>query len=130
MALTLGSQKAQLNVTPMIDVLLVLIIIFMVILPPLSVGLDTKVPQPSQDPRSTMPPEDIVITVLGGGKLRLNELQTDVANLGAELREILKKSTAGAAFLKAGKDVEFGEIAEAIDVAKGAGWEKVALLTE
>jgi biopolymer transport protein TolR len=130
MAMTLGGKKAELNVTPMIDVLLVLIIIFMVIAPSLSVGLDTQVPQPSQDPRSTIPPQDIVITVLGEGKLRLNDLQLDFANLGNELHELLKKHTAGAAFVKGEKEIDFGQVAQVIDVAKGAGWEKVALLPE
>ncbi len=121
-------MKAELNLTPMIDVLLVLIIIFMVIAPPLSMGLDTNVPQPSPNGEHTARPQDIVITVLGNGRLRLDQRQIDFSSLGSELRELLKKSVPGAAFVRGEADVDFGPVAQAIDVAKGAGWEKVALL--
>jgi biopolymer transport protein TolR len=121
-------MKAELNLTPMIDVLLVLIIIFMVIAPSLSVGLDTKVPQPSPNGERAAPPQDIVITVLGNGRLRLNQRQIDFSDLGSELRELLKKSAPGAAFVSGEADVDFGPVAQAIDIANGAGWEKVALL--
>jgi len=122
-------MKAEMNVTPMIDVLLVLIIIFMVIAPSLSVGLDTQVAQPSKDDRAA-PPQDIVITVLGSGKLKLNQLQIDIADLAFQLREILKTNSAGAAFVKGGNEVEFAQVAQAIDIAKGEGWKKIALLPE
>jgi biopolymer transport protein TolR len=125
-----STMKAELNLTPMIDVLLVLIIIFMVIAPSLSVGLDTKVPQPSQDQDRTTPPQDIVIIVLGNGKLRLNQLQIDFVDLGSELREFLKKGAPGAAFVRGESDVDFGKVATVIEVARAAGWEKVALMPE
>jgi biopolymer transport protein TolR len=123
-------MKAELNLTPMIDVLLVLIIIFMVIAPSLSVGLDTKVPQPSQDQERPAPPQDIVVTALESGKLRLNQRQIEFANLGFELRELLKKGAPGAAFVRGENEVDFGKVATVIEVARAAGWEKVALMPE
>jgi biopolymer transport protein TolR len=128
MAIGIKSSKADINVTPMIDVLLVLLIIFMVILPPRSVGLDVKVPQPSDDPGRPLPPENIVLTVLGGGRVRLNQSDLDVTDLPGSLRALLTRHTAGVAFVKGSNELAFAQVAEVIDVAKGAGWERIGLL--
>jgi len=128
MAMGIKHSKADINVTPMIDVLLVLLIIFMVILPSRSVGLDVQVPQTSDDQGRPLPPQDIVLTVLGGGKVRLDQTEIDVANLANSLQAVLTRYTPGVAFVKGKNDLDFAQVAEVIDVAKGNGWKRIGLM--
>jgi biopolymer transport protein TolR len=128
MAMGTKPGKADINVTPMIDVLLVLLIIFMVIIPTESVGLDVQVPQRTDGQGRPLPPEDIVLTVLGGGKVRLDQMEVEIANLPDRLREILTRRTPGVAFVKGKDDLDFAQVAEVIDVAKGNGWKRIGLV--
>jgi biopolymer transport protein TolR len=127
MAMGIKHGKADINVTPMIDVLLVLLIIFMVI-PEHSVGLDVQVPQPTEDQGRLLPPQDIVLTVLGGGKVRIDQSDLDIADLPGRLRDLLRRYTAGVAFVKGENELDFAQVAEVIDVAKGAGWKRIGLV--
>ena len=128
MAMGIQRSKGDINVTPMIDVLLVLLIIFMVIIPMDSVGLDVQVPQKTDGQGRPLPPEDIVLTVLGGGKVRLDQMEVAIADLPDRLRDILTRHTAGVAFVKGKDDLDFAEVAEVIDVAKGNGWKRIGLV--
>jgi biopolymer transport protein ExbD len=134
MAMSLGSsthEKAEMNVTPMIDVLLVLIIIFMVITPTVPRGLDTLVPQPSKpDDGPAAPSHDIVISVRAGHSILLNSESIDVATLQTRLATLFKNRSSKVVFVRGDKTLEFHEIAEVIDVAKGAGVERVGLITQ
>ena len=121
-------NKAEINVTPMIDVLLVLLIIFMVILPEHSVGLPVQVPPQTDDPGRPLPTRDIVLTVLGGGKVRVDQTDLDIADLPDRLRWLKVRYTAGVAFVKGSNELTFAQVAEVIDVAKGAGWSRIALV--
>jgi len=128
MAMGVNRIKGDINVTPMIDVLLVLLIIFMVVIPTESVGLDVQLPQQTDGQSRPLPPEDIVLTVLGGGKVRLDQMEVAIADLPDRLREILTRHTAGVAFVKGKDDLDFAQVAEVIDIAKGAGWKRIGLL--
>ncbi len=112
----------------MIDVLLVLLIIFMVILPEHSVGLDVQMPQQSDDQSRPLPTRNIVLTVLGGGKVRIDQTDLDIADLPDRLRWLQVRYTAGVAFVKGSNELAFAQVAEVIDVAKGAGWSRIALV--
>jgi biopolymer transport protein ExbD len=132
MAMSVGGgshQKAEMNVTPLIDVLLVLIIIFLVVMPSLSHGLKTSVPETSDQKPST-PRDDIVVTVVGNGMVRLNQESVALEDLDGRLKAVFKNAANHAIFVRADKDLDFQQVAEVIDIAKGAGLDRVALMTQ
>lgn len=130
MAMSVGGnshQKAEINVTPLIDVLLVLIIIFLLVTPQLSHVLKTSVPEQSDHQPST-PQDDIVLTVLGNRTVRLNQESVALENLDARLRGVFKNAPSHVIFVRADRDMNFQQVAEVFDIAKGAGLERVALM--
>lgn len=130
MAISTGSSPATINVTPMIDVLLVLLIIFMVITPLQSVGLDTRVPQPSTDDHSARPSTAVVIQVRSDQSVWINQRPVEPGQLGPRLREVAALRPNGVVFLQVAKGLEFLTVANVIDEARGAGLRQVALMTE
>jgi biopolymer transport protein TolR len=117
------------NIVPLIDVLLVLIILFMVITPTVPTGLPTLVPQPaSAQSRPELPdPHTIVVQVMPGGKLMINQEQSEWSTLGMRLSDIFKERADKLAFVKGAEDVPFPDVAHAIDIMRGAGIEQVGL---
>jgi len=126
-----GGPKADINMTPMIDVLLVLIIIFMVITPLTPKGLEALVPQPP--PPNQKVQEDntrtVVIVINKDKSMMINQEVTDETKLGQRLEEIFKTRAERVVFVKGDSDLEFKEVAKAIDIAHGAGIDKVGLMT-
>jgi biopolymer transport protein ExbD len=127
-----GRHRAEINVTPMIDVLLVLIIIFMVITPITSRGLDTLLPQPApQDHPSSAPPShDIVVTVNGDRTVSLNREPVPLADLHDRLVSLFGNHPNHVVFVRGQKNLEFQQVAEVIDIARGVGLDRIALMTE
>jgi biopolymer transport protein ExbD len=119
--------------TPLIDVLLVLLIIFMVITPLTPKGLETLVPQPPP-PNSPPPPPDqdrtVVIVIEKDSSIKLNQEPVLEANLGQRLSDIFKTRAERVVFVKGDPDLDFQVVARAIDIAKGAGLDKVGLMTK
>ena len=126
-----GGPKADMNVTPLIDVLLVLLIIFMVITPLTPHGLDTLAPLPPDKKDRPPEPNDrtVVISIDKNKQIMLNTESVTEERLGPRLEEIFKTRAERLVFVKGDPDLEFQYVARAVDIAKGAGIDKVGLMT-
>ncbi len=126
-----GGPRADINMTPMIDVLLVLIIIFMVITPLTPKGLETLVPQPpppgAQQNQSDQ--RTVVIVIDKDHSMHINQESTTEATLGPRLEEIFKTRAERLVFVKGDPDLEYRYVATAIDIAHGVGIDRVGLMT-
>jgi len=130
-----GGAMGDINVTPMIDILLVLLIIFMVIVPVTPKGLDALVPQPPKDPTKTPPPSDrtIVVQVLyrpgAAPSYKINETDVPKAELLPRLTEIYANRAERVMFVKGDDDLNFSYIAEVIDIGKAANVDHIGMMT-
>jgi len=126
-----GGPKSDINMTPMIDVLLVLIIIFMVITPLTPKGLEALVPQPPPPgQKQTLSDQRTVVIVIDANHhMMINSEDTTEATMGDRLTEIFKTRAERVVFVKGDPAIDFSYVAKAIDIAHGAGIDKVGLMT-
>ncbi len=130
-----GSNMADINVTPMIDILLVLLIIFMVIVPVTPKGLDALVPQPPKDPTKQPPQTDrtIVVQVFyhpgAPPTYKINEDDVAKADLLPRLTQIYANRAERVMFVRGDDDVNFAYIADVIDIGRAANVDHIGLMT-
>jgi biopolymer transport protein TolR len=131
MGMSVGGKRgivSEMNVVPLIDILLVLLVIFMMI-PRDTKGLDALIPQPSPEKVLGPPPDVVVIQVLADGTLKINQEPVTFDKLGPRIEEIFKERATRVAFVRGDRPVEFGVVANVIDVMHTSGIASVGLLT-
>jgi biopolymer transport protein TolR len=123
--------KSDINITPYIDILLVLLIIFMVITPVRQMDLDVKVPQAiPEGQQSTPDPSVIVVSVGESAQIAINQDPTDIGSLSSKLQEIYSARANKNMFISASPKLPYGDVVKVIDIAKGAGVGDIGLITE
>jgi len=132
MGMSVGGKRgivSEMNVVPLIDILLVLLVIFMII-PRYSKGEEALIPQAATDKTFAPPPDEvIVIQVFADGSLKINQEPVTFEKLGPRIEEIFKQRASRIAFIRGDRPVEFGVVANVIDVMHTSGIASVGLLT-
>jgi biopolymer transport protein ExbD/biopolymer transport protein TolR len=129
-----GKAVSDINVTPLIDVLLVLLIIFMVIVPVTPKGLNTLIPQPPKNPQQQQENDrTIVVQVLSNGKgepgYKINDTSFNKSEIEPQLEAIFATRQEKVMFVKGDSDLDFGKVAEVIDMGHEADVDNIGLIT-
>jgi len=131
-----GPLRAEINITPMIDILLVLIIVFMVVVSmSQQKGLEAQIPQPATEKSPPQPESTIVIQIAWSGDnktptIKINDEDVPWDKLHDRLSTIFTGRVERVAFVKGDDDVDFEFVANAIDIARTSGVERIGLLTK
>lgn len=124
-------SMSEINITPYIDILLVLLIIFMVITPVRQMDLDVKVPQQPETNEPVSVDSNVIVVSIGeSAQIAINQEQVSIANLGRELQRIYSARSNKNMFVSASPRLPYGDIVRIIDIAKGAGVGEIGLITE
>jgi biopolymer transport protein TolR len=124
-----GRLMSDINVTPFVDVMLVLLIIFMVTAPMMMQGVDVSLPEATAEPLESEK-EHLIITIDTKNQIFINDFQVTVDFLGEKLKKILEGRSDREVYLKADKDISYGTVVQVMAEIKGAGVEKLGMVTE
>jgi len=124
-----SGAMSQINVTPLVDVMLVLLVIFMVTAPMMQQGVQVNLPKTEAKSLST-DQETVVVSVDKAGRVFINSAETSHSDLTAKLAAIFENKTKKEVFLKADTDVPYGEVVKTMAEIKGAGIERLGMMTE
>ena len=124
-----GHLMSDINVTPLVDVMLVLLIIFMVTAPMMMQGVDVSLPEATAEPLESEK-EHLIITIDTKNQVFINDFQVTIDFLEEKLKKILEGRSEREVFLKADKDISYGTVVQVMAEIKGAGVEKLGMVTE
>ena len=124
----LGGALSEINVTPFVDVVLVLLIIFMITAPMMIRGIDVQVPR--TETRSVRPEERLMLTVTKGKQIYLDDQQITLGRLEKVLTGLRSRNPEAAVFLRADEGVPYGVVVQVMDVVKKAGIDRLGMVTE
>jgi len=127
-----GGVRSDINITPLVDVVLVLLIIFMVMTPTLLKEVDVKVPDKAEVETNATPTtsEEIVITVTAQGRFQFNHEPVDDSRLGDKIRDSMANRTEKRVFMEIDDDALYADAMRAMDIARGAGAKTLGLMTK
>jgi biopolymer transport protein TolR len=120
---------SQINVTPLVDVMLVLLVIFMVTAPMMQQGVQVNLPK-AETKSLPSPEESVVVSIEKSGRIFINSSEIPAGDLRAKLSEMFAARTKKEVFLKADKDVPYGNVVKTMAEIKGAGIERLGMVTE
>jgi len=125
-----GGVKSDINVTPLVDVMLVLLIIMMLVAPMLQKGVDVKLPQAANTTDKPETQGQTVVGIQANKQVFLNSVPVRLSDLGSRVADLMETQTEKVVLIKADEDVDYGTVMETMDNLRAAGIEDMGLITD